>query len=82
MGNPEKATTALDDPCDQAVQTGRARLRQVLCMTCRSRSKRNITEKLYLPYLSENTAKYRTKQIYKKLDFPGEQELLTKIGVK
>lgn len=51
-------------------------------MTCRSRSKRNITEKLYLPYLSENTAKYRTKQIYKKLDFPGEQELLTKIGVK
>lgn len=49
---------------------------EVLCLTCKGLSKREIAAQLCI---SEDTVRYHTKQLYKKLDIHNRQELMLKV---
>ncbi|WP_417142258.1 response regulator transcription factor [Raoultibacter massiliensis] len=52
---------------------------EIMKMICRGRSKKYIAGELFL---SEDTIRWHTKQLYRKLEIHNRQELLTKIGIE
>jgi DNA-binding CsgD family transcriptional regulator len=72
--------TSIDDRCQAIAEiyslTGRET--EILKMTLKGRTKRYIAETLYL---SEDTIRWYSKSIYRKLDIHSKQELLTLVGL-
>ncbi|MEA5020135.1 MAG: helix-turn-helix transcriptional regulator [Gordonibacter sp.] len=75
------AASSIDDQCDQVGEQYCLTEREVEIMKLigKGRSKKYIAGTLYL---SEDTIRWHTKQLYRKLDIHNRQELLTKIGIE
>jgi DNA-binding CsgD family transcriptional regulator len=74
-------TTSFDEQCLEIGKRFRLTEREIEVMQflCSGRSKKQIAGKLYL---SEDTVRYHTKQIYRKLNVHSKQQLLDRIGLK
>jgi DNA-binding CsgD family transcriptional regulator len=74
-------TTSSDKQCLEIGKRFRLTEREIEIMQflCSGRSKKQIAGRLYL---SEDTVRYHTKQIYRKLDVHNKQQLLDRIGLK
>ncbi|MDR1184694.1 MAG: helix-turn-helix transcriptional regulator [Coriobacteriales bacterium] len=73
--------TSFDEQCLEIGKRFRLTEREIEVMQflCSGRSKKQIAGKLYL---SEDTVRYHTKQIYRKLNVHSKQQLLDRIGLK
>jgi DNA-binding CsgD family transcriptional regulator len=74
-------TTSSDEQCFEIGKRFRLTEREIEIMQflCSGRSKKQIAGRLYL---SEDTVRYHTKQIYRKLNVHSKQQLLDRIGLK